>query len=280
MRRRDTPPACGHEGLPAQAGTQKFESRALQAPIAAVPRPFDWSMTARGGAILVSVDTSALRAPRGFLSTTPESPRRLLPARPVGGSAVVRLRVRAQRQGQSRGAEDRQRLRLSRQHRRLRRQPIADSLYRVRTPTAASSWSACSTRCWSPASASCSRPSSASSSASRGCRPTGWWRGSPAAMSSLIRNLPLLFQILFWYLAVLGTLPGPRQSLSLFGEVFINNRGIIVPAPAARRGRRRRSLAAFAARRRSRRSRCGFWAKRRQERTGRAVPAAVDRARR
>ena len=47
----------------------------------------------------------------------------------------------------------------------------------------------------------------------------------------LVRNLPLLFQILFWYLAVLGTLPGPRQSLSLFGEIFINNRGIFVPRP-------------------------------------------------
>src|SRR5215470_9610314 len=35
----------------------------------------------------------------------------------------------------------------------------------------------------------------------------------------LIRNLPLLFQLLFWYLAVLGTLPGPRQSISLFGEI-------------------------------------------------------------
>src|SRR5262249_50957830 len=43
----------------------------------------------------------------------------------------------------------------------------------------------------------------------------------------LIRNLPLLFQILFWYLAVLGTLPPPRQSISLFGEIFLNNRGII-----------------------------------------------------
>ena len=31
----------------------------------------------------------------------------------------------------------------------------------------------------------------------------------------LIRNLPLLFQILFWYLAVLLALPGPRQSLAL-----------------------------------------------------------------
>ena len=36
----------------------------------------------------------------------------------------------------------------------------------------------------------------------------------------LIRNLPLLFQILFWYLAVLGTLPGPRQSMSLVRRNF------------------------------------------------------------
>jgi general L-amino acid transport system permease protein len=56
------------------------------------------------------------------------------------------------------------------------------------------------------------------------------------AYVELIRNLPLLFQILFWYLAVLGALPGPRQSLSLFGEVFLNNRGIIVPAPTAGEG--------------------------------------------
>jgi general L-amino acid transport system permease protein len=47
----------------------------------------------------------------------------------------------------------------------------------------------------------------------------------------LIRNLPLLFQILFWYLAVLATLPSPRQSISLFGAVFLSNRGLIVPDP-------------------------------------------------
>jgi len=47
----------------------------------------------------------------------------------------------------------------------------------------------------------------------------------------VIRNLPLLFQILFWYLAVLATLPSPRQSVSLFGSVFLNNRGLIVPDP-------------------------------------------------
>jgi len=45
----------------------------------------------------------------------------------------------------------------------------------------------------------------------------------------VMRNLPLLFQILFWYLAVLAALPIARQSLSLFDMVFINNRGVYVP---------------------------------------------------
>lgn len=47
----------------------------------------------------------------------------------------------------------------------------------------------------------------------------------------VIRNLPLLFQILFWYLAVLAALPVPRQSISLFNDIFINNRGIFIPKP-------------------------------------------------
>src|SRR5215471_19148390 len=47
----------------------------------------------------------------------------------------------------------------------------------------------------------------------------------------LIRNLPLLFQMLFWYLAVLAALPGPRQSISLFGAFFLSNRGLIIPRP-------------------------------------------------
>jgi general L-amino acid transport system permease protein len=47
----------------------------------------------------------------------------------------------------------------------------------------------------------------------------------------LIRNLPLLFQILFWYLGVLAALPGPRQSISLFGSVFLSNRGLVIPRP-------------------------------------------------
>lgn len=51
------------------------------------------------------------------------------------------------------------------------------------------------------------------------------------AYVELLRNIPLLFQILFWYLAVLGALPAPRQSISLFGIVFLSNRGLVVPTP-------------------------------------------------
>jgi len=52
----------------------------------------------------------------------------------------------------------------------------------------------------------------------------------------LVRNLPLLFQILFWYLAVLGALPGPRQSISVFDNFFLRNRGLVVPRPMAESG--------------------------------------------
>jgi general L-amino acid transport system permease protein len=44
-----------------------------------------------------------------------------------------------------------------------------------------------------------------------------------------LRNLPLLFQILFWYLAVLGTLPSPRESEPVLGSIFFTSRGILMP---------------------------------------------------
>ncbi|WAC26795.1 amino acid ABC transporter permease [Ancylobacter sp. SL191] len=47
----------------------------------------------------------------------------------------------------------------------------------------------------------------------------------------VLRNLPPLFQILFWYLAVLSAMPNPRQSINLFNEIYISNRGLIVPRP-------------------------------------------------
>lgn len=46
----------------------------------------------------------------------------------------------------------------------------------------------------------------------------------------IVRNLPLLLQILFWYFAVLQLLPAPRQSLQpVPGWIFLNNRGLILP---------------------------------------------------
>src|SRR3954465_14880787 len=56
------------------------------------------------------------------------------------------------------------------------------------------------------------------------------------AYVELVRNLPLLFQILFWYLAVLATLPNPRQSVSLFGMAFLSNRGFVIPRPVPHEG--------------------------------------------
>jgi general L-amino acid transport system permease protein len=56
------------------------------------------------------------------------------------------------------------------------------------------------------------------------------------AYVELVRNLPLLFQILFWYLAVLSTLPNPRQSISLFGSFFLSNRGFVIPKPIGHEG--------------------------------------------
>src|SRR5262249_24909268 len=48
-----------------------------------------------------------------------------------------------------------------------------------------------------------------------------------------VRNIPLLLQLFFWYFSVLGPLPLPRQSLELFELVFLNKRGLSLPAPIA-----------------------------------------------
>lgn len=50
------------------------------------------------------------------------------------------------------------------------------------------------------------------------------------------RNIPPLLQIFFVYFAVIGPLPGPRDSLSLGGVIFLNNRGVQLPAPSAAEG--------------------------------------------
>jgi general L-amino acid transport system permease protein len=51
-----------------------------------------------------------------------------------------------------------------------------------------------------------------------------------AVYVELIRNVPPLLQLFFWYFAVLKALPLPRQSYS-FGGAFLNVRGLYLPEP-------------------------------------------------
>ncbi len=59
-------------------------------------------------------------------------------------------------------------------------------------------------------------------------------RGSPGARLALlyvetIRNVPLLLQVLLWQAIVINLLPVVRQSITLGGWVFLNNRGLVLP---------------------------------------------------
>lgn len=45
----------------------------------------------------------------------------------------------------------------------------------------------------------------------------------------LFRNVPLLLQLLFWYTGVILKLPPVRESVELFGGVFLNQRGLYMP---------------------------------------------------
>lgn len=47
----------------------------------------------------------------------------------------------------------------------------------------------------------------------------------------VIRNIPLLLQLFFWYFAVLKSMPAVRNSLELPFDSFINQRGVMVPRP-------------------------------------------------
>jgi general L-amino acid transport system permease protein len=49
------------------------------------------------------------------------------------------------------------------------------------------------------------------------------------AYVEILRNIPLLLQIFFWYFAVLRALPKPKQSLELYDSFFLNNRGLFIP---------------------------------------------------
>jgi general L-amino acid transport system permease protein len=52
----------------------------------------------------------------------------------------------------------------------------------------------------------------------------------------IVRNVPLLLQLFFWYFAVLKSLPVPRQSYVLPAGGFLNVRGLYLPAPVPEPG--------------------------------------------
>src|SRR5271166_6130469 len=54
-------------------------------------------------------------------------------------------------------------------------------------------------------------------------------RNIALAFIEFIRNTPQLVQIIFWYFAVLQTLPSPRQSIHIPGGLLLNIRGLYVP---------------------------------------------------
>jgi general L-amino acid transport system permease protein len=52
-----------------------------------------------------------------------------------------------------------------------------------------------------------------------------------AGYVEITRNVPLLLQLLFWYNAVLKSLPELRGSVALPGGAILNNRGLFLPRP-------------------------------------------------
>jgi general L-amino acid transport system permease protein len=86
----------------------------------------------------------------------------------------------------------------------------------------------------------------------------------------IIRNLPLLLQLLFWYNAVLKTLPDIRDSITIGGGAFLNNRGLFVPTPIFKGGFGAVEVALLAGLLGAIAFR--FWARKRQEQTGRQAP--------
>lgn len=89
----------------------------------------------------------------------------------------------------------------------------------------------------------------------------------------LIRNIPLLLQIFFWYFAVLRAVPSPRDSVTLFGSFFLNNRGFYFPRPVFDDGSGAIAvvlvlgiIAAIGVK---------IWARKRQEATGQQFPVFI-----
>lgn len=47
----------------------------------------------------------------------------------------------------------------------------------------------------------------------------------------IFRNVPLLLWLFLFYKLIRDAFPGPRQAISLFGTIFLSNRGLYIPTP-------------------------------------------------
>ncbi|HWA46925.1 MAG TPA: ABC transporter permease subunit [Dongiaceae bacterium] len=88
-----------------------------------------------------------------------------------------------------------------------------------------------------------------------------------------LRNVPLLVQLLFWYVAISKLFPNVRQAVNFWDTIFLSNRGIYTPRPVAEADFGIVFVAliiavigAVALRR---------WAKKRQEATGQQFPGIL-----
>lgn len=87
----------------------------------------------------------------------------------------------------------------------------------------------------------------------------------------VMRNVPLLLQLFFWYALITEALPGPRQALNPVSGVFLSNRGLKLPTLQGDGlnwlllGLGAAIVAVVL---------LAHWARRRQEQTGRIFPVA------
>jgi general L-amino acid transport system permease protein len=90
-----------------------------------------------------------------------------------------------------------------------------------------------------------------------------------AGYVELIRNIPLLLQLLFWYNAVLKSLPELRGTIVLPAGALLNNRGLFLPRPEFAPGFGAVLIALLVGLGAALVLR--LWARRRQERTGKPL---------
>jgi general L-amino acid transport system permease protein len=94
--------------------------------------------------------------------------------------------------------------------------------------------------------------------------------GLAGAFIEFVRNIPLLFFVLFWYFGVIAALPGPRQSIGIFSVAYLNNRGLTIPVPTD--GGAFRVAAAIVLVGLVVQAAIAIWAKRRRDATGQIFP--------